>query len=81
MCRWRQVQNTYSQCGHVVRVPDEMIYCDDRFCKFSAAHPSNCGSNCSKTCWQRRQFPEQYNPLINSSCPSCKAATSGSRRY
>ncbi|KAJ4469459.1 hypothetical protein C8J55DRAFT_524013 [Lentinula edodes] len=71
MCRYRQVQNTYSRCGHVIREPDVLIPCADRFCKFSAYHPPDCGPNCSKTCWQYRQFPEQYNPLINNVCPSC----------
>ncbi|KAJ3998185.1 hypothetical protein F5050DRAFT_1567642 [Lentinula boryana] len=28
------------------------IPCADRFCKFSAYHPPDCGPNCSKTCWQ-----------------------------
>ncbi|KAJ3786620.1 hypothetical protein GGU10DRAFT_351348 [Lentinula aff. detonsa] len=74
MCRYRQVQNTYSRCGHVIREPDELIPCADRFCKFSAYHPPDCGPNCSKTCWQYRQFPEQYNPLVNNVCPSCYRA-------
>ncbi|KAJ3802895.1 hypothetical protein GGU11DRAFT_763895 [Lentinula aff. detonsa] len=72
MCRYRQVQNTYSRCGHVIREPDELVRtciserkrishshtrfaqipCADRFCKFSAYHPPDCGPNCSKTCWQ-----------------------------
>ncbi|KAJ7582740.1 hypothetical protein C8J56DRAFT_955593 [Mycena floridula] len=71
MCRYRQVQNTYLRCGHSVRLPDQLIACDDRFCKFSARHPSNCGPNCGTTCWQRKQFPEQYNPHIDNYCPSC----------
>ncbi|KAF9053646.1 hypothetical protein BDZ89DRAFT_1107319 [Hymenopellis radicata] len=43
MCRYRQVQNTYTLCGHLVREPDVTLHCDDRWCKFSAAHPANCG--------------------------------------
>ncbi|KAJ4495560.1 hypothetical protein C8R41DRAFT_273550 [Lentinula lateritia] len=25
MCRYRQVQNTYSRCGHVIREPDVLV--------------------------------------------------------
>ncbi|KAF9451054.1 hypothetical protein P691DRAFT_664039, partial [Macrolepiota fuliginosa MF-IS2] len=36
------------------------IECDDRYCKFSKKHPQYCGVDCVKTCWQYRQFPQQY---------------------
>ncbi|KAF9264704.1 hypothetical protein L218DRAFT_197784 [Marasmius fiardii PR-910] len=55
------VQNTYSRCGHIIRLPDELIPCYDRYCKFSVAHPPDCtGSQCRDKCWQYKQFPEQY---------------------
>ncbi|KAJ7285863.1 hypothetical protein C8J57DRAFT_650746 [Mycena rebaudengoi] len=60
MCRWRQVQNTYAGCGHVYQLPDQEIHCDSVKCKFSPYHPRNCGPSCSTTCWQYRQFPEQF---------------------
>ncbi|THU90720.1 hypothetical protein K435DRAFT_968547, partial [Dendrothele bispora CBS 962.96] len=44
---------------------------EDRYCKFSVRHPPDCGPNCSRTCWQYRQFPEQYHPHLNSFCPGC----------
>ncbi|GLB34981.1 putative cyclin family protein [Lyophyllum shimeji] len=59
MCRWRQVQHIFALCNHVYNVPDEMIQCDDRWCKFSTTHPADCGPNCKNTCWQYRQFPQQ----------------------
>ncbi|TFK76473.1 hypothetical protein BDN72DRAFT_852786 [Pluteus cervinus] len=43
------------------------IGCDDRYCKFSQAHPEDCGPNCKTTCWQYRQFPEQYGKSGNAS--------------
>ncbi|KAG2037219.1 hypothetical protein BDR03DRAFT_957730 [Suillus americanus] len=72
MCHWRRVRNTYSQCGHVFDLADEMIRCDDRYCKFSSSHPSTCvPPSCTTTCWQYRQFPQQFNRFIDSVCPSC----------
>ncbi|KAF8077974.1 hypothetical protein FPV67DRAFT_1463679 [Lyophyllum atratum] len=61
MCKWRQVQHIFAQCNHVYNLPDEMIQCDDRWCKFSTIHPADCGPNCKTTCWQYRQFPQQYS--------------------
>ncbi|KAF8163277.1 hypothetical protein B0H34DRAFT_316322 [Crassisporium funariophilum] len=52
MCRWRQIEDTYAFCNHTYRLPDEMVYCPERDCKFSPAHPPNCGPRCSTTCWQ-----------------------------
>ncbi|KIJ69435.1 hypothetical protein HYDPIDRAFT_123921 [Hydnomerulius pinastri MD-312] len=53
MCHWRRVQNTYKRCGHVYDLPDEMIQCDNKFCKFSPMHPSTCvPPSCTNTCWQ-----------------------------
>ncbi|KIP09130.1 hypothetical protein PHLGIDRAFT_51166, partial [Phlebiopsis gigantea 11061_1 CR5-6] len=38
------------------------IQCDDRFCKFSTTHPPDCVSpRCTDTCWQYRQFPQQFS--------------------
>ncbi|KIL00428.1 hypothetical protein PAXRUDRAFT_129948 [Paxillus rubicundulus Ve08.2h10] len=72
MCHWRRVQNTYKRCGHVYDLPDVMIQCDERDCKFSSTHPSTCvPPSCTSTCWQYRQFPRQYNPHIDSFCPPC----------
>ncbi|OCH95520.1 hypothetical protein OBBRIDRAFT_745188 [Obba rivulosa] len=72
MCHWRRVRNHYKRCGHYIDLPDEMIQCDDRFCKFSTSHPRNCvPPRCTETCWQYRQFPQQYNPVIDSKCPVC----------
>ncbi|KAF8894589.1 hypothetical protein BD779DRAFT_850841 [Infundibulicybe gibba] len=68
---WRQVQDTY-KCGHVYSVPDKLIPCEDRYCKFSPLHPDDCGSNCGKTCWQYRQFPEQYNLKLDRLCLRCE---------
>lgn len=72
MCHWRRVRNTYNQCGHVFDLADEMIRCDDRYCKFSSSHPSTCvPPACTTTCWQYRQFPQQFNRFIDSVCPGC----------
>ncbi|KAI4519646.1 hypothetical protein K525DRAFT_205573 [Schizophyllum commune Loenen D] len=50
----------------------EQIRCTSRTCKFSPNHPSTCmPPRCTLTCWQYRQFPEQYSPNISSYCPSC----------
>ncbi|KAH7930803.1 hypothetical protein BV22DRAFT_35138 [Leucogyrophana mollusca] len=72
MCHWRRVRNTYRRCGHAFDLPDEMIQCDNRYCKFSLTHPSTCvPPSCTASCWQYRQFPQQYNPQIDAFCPSC----------
>ncbi|KAG1772650.1 hypothetical protein EDD22DRAFT_376551 [Suillus occidentalis] len=72
MCHWRRVRNTYNQCGHVFDLADEMIRCDDRYCKFSSSHPNTCvPPSCTTTCWQYRQFPQQFNRFIDSVCPGC----------
>ncbi|KAI6109837.1 hypothetical protein F5141DRAFT_810955 [Pisolithus sp. B1] len=72
MCHWRRVQNTYKICGHVYDMPDEMIQCDNRYCKFSSTHPGTCvPPGCTNSCWQYRQFPQQYNPKIDTLCPRC----------
>ncbi|KAM6500545.1 hypothetical protein JOM56_003559 [Amanita muscaria] len=71
MCRFLQVQEHYTLCGHSYRRPDQELRCNDRFCKFSSAHPKDCGPNCSTTCWQYRQFPEQYHRTTHAQCPIC----------
>ncbi|KAH9854137.1 hypothetical protein C2E23DRAFT_85038 [Lenzites betulinus] len=66
------VRNNYKRCGHYIDLPDEMIQCEDRFCKFSTTHPRNCvPPRCTETCWQYRQFPEQYHPVIDNYCAVC----------
>ncbi|TEB35900.1 hypothetical protein FA13DRAFT_1203025 [Coprinellus micaceus] len=52
MCRWRQIQDTFTTCNHSLRLADQLVQCDDRFCKFSSSHPPDCGSECRTTCWQ-----------------------------
>ncbi|KAJ6630773.1 hypothetical protein B0H10DRAFT_852637 [Mycena sp. CBHHK59/15] len=74
MCRWRQVQNNYAGCGHAFQLnkkPDQEIQCDSTTCKFSPSHPRSCGPNCTTTCWQYRQFPEQFVRTIQGYCPQC----------
>ncbi|KAJ6596863.1 hypothetical protein DFH09DRAFT_1132934 [Mycena vulgaris] len=71
MCRWRQVQHTYTGCGHIYQVPNQEILCESARCKFSPAHPKKCGPNCSSTCWQYHQFPEQHVLTIAGRCPRC----------
>ncbi|KAI0082689.1 hypothetical protein K474DRAFT_1584993 [Panus rudis PR-1116 ss-1] len=73
MCHWRRVRNHYKRCGHYIDlVSMHTIQCDDRYCKFSTTHPRNCvPPRCTETCWQYRQFPQQYNPVIDDFCPSC----------
>ncbi|KZP02860.1 hypothetical protein FIBSPDRAFT_845472 [Athelia psychrophila] len=78
MCHWRRVQNHYKRCGHEFDLPDEMIQCEDRFCKFSSAHPSDCKSPaCADTCWQYRTFPAMYRPELDRWCPVCVQAGKG----
>ncbi|KJA29898.1 hypothetical protein HYPSUDRAFT_245224 [Hypholoma sublateritium FD-334 SS-4] len=48
------------------------IKCDLPNCKFSPAHPSSCRPpKCTESCWQYRQYPQQYSPHIDSACPTC----------
>ncbi|KAF9009699.1 hypothetical protein BDQ17DRAFT_1300625 [Cyathus striatus] len=78
MCRLRQVCNVYTQCGHAQPLPDEVIQCDNPNCKFSTTHPATCvPPQCTRTCWQYRQYPEQYSPHIDRLCPACSG---GARR-
>ncbi|KAF9057996.1 hypothetical protein BJ165DRAFT_1521324 [Panaeolus papilionaceus] len=72
MCYWRRVRNIYKKCGHGVTLPDEEIKCDLVNCKFSPAHPNDCNPpQCTQSCWQYRQFPQQYSPHIDKACPQC----------
>ncbi|KIM65228.1 hypothetical protein SCLCIDRAFT_113287 [Scleroderma citrinum Foug A] len=75
MCHWRRVRTTYLVCRHAYDLVSSLsvqIQCDNRHCKFSSTHPSNClPPECLNTCWQYRQFPQQYNPQINTLCPRC----------
>ncbi|KAJ3794784.1 hypothetical protein GGU11DRAFT_279784 [Lentinula aff. detonsa] len=73
MCRRRHVRNIYLKCGHAVNLPEQEVSCENEHCKFSPFHPNVC-PNCTKTCWQYHQYPEQYSPQINSFCPACQAA-------
>ncbi|KAG7449435.1 uncharacterized protein BT62DRAFT_945712 [Guyanagaster necrorhizus] len=73
MCYYRQVRNIYTRCGHGVTDPDEEIRCNLVNCKFSTTHPRHCRPPaCTKTCWQYRQYPQQYSPNINGYCPQCR---------
>ncbi|KAN0075560.1 hypothetical protein V8E55_011583 [Tylopilus felleus] len=75
MCRWRHVRNVYLACGHAFTLPEELIVCENRNCKFSPNHPRDCvAPKCKQTCWQYRQYPQQYSPNINSVCPTCQQA-------
>ncbi|KAF9024478.1 hypothetical protein BDZ89DRAFT_1069006 [Hymenopellis radicata] len=74
MCCLRQVRNVYTQCGHGVTLPDEMINCENSKCRWSPFHPLTCKPpSCLRTCRQNKTFPEQYNPHINALCPACVA--------
>lgn len=73
MCCLRQVRNYYTRCGHGITLPDEEIKCDARDCKFSPNHPRHC-PQCKATCWQTRQYPQQYSPHLDAFCPDCIAA-------
>ncbi|KAF8889804.1 hypothetical protein BD779DRAFT_1438836, partial [Infundibulicybe gibba] len=68
------VRNVYLRCGHaetLVSTP-EQIMCESRTCKFSVHHPPTCvPPRCTETCWQYRQYPEQYSPNLDRLCPSC----------
>ncbi|KAI0062289.1 hypothetical protein BV25DRAFT_667259 [Artomyces pyxidatus] len=75
MCHWRRVTNTFLRCGHNHDLPEEMIVCDSRWCKFSDRHPPDClPPACTQTCLQFRQFPQMFNPQINGFCPACIAS-------
>ncbi|KAF9452990.1 hypothetical protein P691DRAFT_720397 [Macrolepiota fuliginosa MF-IS2] len=51
------------------------IKCDLAQCRFSPAHPPDCQlPHCKQTCWQYRQYPQQYSPHIDRFCPSCEVA-------
>ncbi|OCH86173.1 hypothetical protein OBBRIDRAFT_738484, partial [Obba rivulosa] len=66
----------YTKCGHAVPMVRHSVECDNRNCKFSRAHPSDCnGSKCKQTCWQYRQYPQQYSPHIAAYCPSCLSSS------
>ncbi|KAL6308986.1 hypothetical protein BKA93DRAFT_814916 [Sparassis latifolia] len=68
MCHWRRVRNHYRRCGHYI----DLIQCADRYCKFSSTHPNDCvPPQCTESCWQYRQFPQQYTPVIDNFCPVC----------
>ncbi|KAI0062147.1 hypothetical protein BV25DRAFT_1826013 [Artomyces pyxidatus] len=75
MCHFRRVKNIYMMCGHTQDLKEEIIVCADAHCKFSPRHPKNC-FDCKHTCWQYRQYPEQYAPQIASLCPTCNIARS-----
>ncbi|KAG5715239.1 hypothetical protein E4T56_gene3029 [Termitomyces sp. T112] len=80
MCKWRQVQHFYAVCKHAYNLPDELIQCEDRYCKFSSTHPGgavDCGPKCRNTCWQYRQFPQQYNRTFQQMCQKCLQGQSG----
>ncbi|KII88532.1 hypothetical protein PLICRDRAFT_627328 [Plicaturopsis crispa FD-325 SS-3] len=75
MCHWRRVGHIYKRCNHMYQLPEEMIQCDDRYCKFSTSHPSNCvPPKCTQTCWQYRQAPQSYTRHIDNWCPNCLQA-------
>ncbi|KAF9054987.1 hypothetical protein BDZ89DRAFT_1124790 [Hymenopellis radicata] len=72
MCISRQVCHFYTKCQHGITMPDEEITCDSPRCKVSPAHPRNCSlPACRKTCWQHRQYPQQYTVTKNEFCPDC----------
>ncbi|TRM56997.1 hypothetical protein BD626DRAFT_412681 [Schizophyllum amplum] len=75
MCRFRRVRNVFLRCGHAESLPDQLIECESTTCKFSPNHPPTCRPpTCTKTCWQYRQYPEQYSPNIDRYCPACAVA-------
>ncbi|KAF8582681.1 hypothetical protein K439DRAFT_1350615, partial [Ramaria rubella] len=72
-CDGDRVCNKFTVCGHSYDLPEEMIQCDSRWCKFSSTHPQDCsGPECKRTCWQYRQYPQVYAPQINNICPACR---------
>ncbi|KAF8450485.1 hypothetical protein L210DRAFT_2393079 [Boletus edulis BED1] len=67
---------SYPHVGHadglVSPVVDEEIKCDLRNCKFSPKHTPDCAPpQCTQTCWQYHQYPQQYLPQIDKKCPKC----------
>ncbi|TFK54911.1 hypothetical protein OE88DRAFT_975809 [Heliocybe sulcata] len=80
MCKERRVNVHYGLCGHVVLLPEELIQCEDKKCKFSPMHPANC-PDCRRTCWQYRQFPETFDVHKREEyCPTCAGQLPGHRR-
>jgi len=76
MCRWRHVRHVYLACGHAFTLPEEHIVCEQRNCRFSPSHPPDCVlPKCRQTCWQYRQYPQQYSPNIHSACPTCQQSS------
>ncbi|TRM57161.1 hypothetical protein BD626DRAFT_225253 [Schizophyllum amplum] len=74
MCHWRRVRNVYLRCGHAENLPDQMIECGSRNCKFSPNHPPSCQPpRCTQTCAQYRLYPELYSPNIDGYCSECAA--------
>ncbi|KAI0787025.1 hypothetical protein BC629DRAFT_1514431 [Irpex lacteus] len=86
MCKMRRVRNVY-KCGHAINE----IKCESTRCKFSPMHPPDCRPpQCTQTCWQYHQYPEQYckslsqdfegllrhgiAPHIGTVCAQCAAA-------
>ncbi|KAH7924072.1 hypothetical protein BV22DRAFT_1014025, partial [Leucogyrophana mollusca] len=68
------VRNVYLRCGHAVNLSSQ-IPCDNQRCKFSPNHPRDCVlPQCKQTCWQYRQYPQQYSPNIDRLCPNCEQA-------
>ncbi|KIL70219.1 hypothetical protein M378DRAFT_67612, partial [Amanita muscaria Koide BX008] len=54
------------------------IKCYSAICKFSPSHPSDCvAPQCARTCWQYRQFPQQYSPHLTRLCPTCEDRLQG----
>ncbi|TDL18945.1 hypothetical protein BD410DRAFT_727879, partial [Rickenella mellea] len=48
------------------------IHCVNPKCKFSPNHPIDClPPYCLRTCWQCRQYPQNYAPQIDGYCPTC----------
>ncbi|TFK65173.1 hypothetical protein BDN72DRAFT_773705, partial [Pluteus cervinus] len=73
------VRNVYLRCGHADNMVRIVVQCDDPQCIFSTSHPPTCGGpSCRQTCWQYRQYPEQYSPNIDRYCPICSAALAAS---
>ncbi|PFH51382.1 hypothetical protein AMATHDRAFT_142569, partial [Amanita thiersii Skay4041] len=49
------------------------IKCNSARCKFSPAHPEGClPPKCTQSCWQYRQYPQQYSPHLDKLCPKCE---------
>ncbi|KAL1746464.1 hypothetical protein HDZ31DRAFT_34062 [Schizophyllum fasciatum] len=75
MCHWRRVQHVYQRCGHAVNLPEQLIECGSRNCKFSQFHPLTCvPPTCTRSCLQYRTYPESYTLTKASYCHACAAA-------